>query len=278
MQVLKIKKKKCEIIIKIFYFLGVKENYQEQIQVLETLIQDNTEKLSFLTVLEEEQFKLRKILKKKPTTEDEIVKIEQEYQEDLSRLKEILKTQKQQKELFRNDIRNLQLKSRPLPPICPKGKNLKILKLNNDDEILRVKLKEDDYASKVNTRDRLETIFDSRFKSPRLTQSNIVVSIYIRFFILKNHKFYFLNFLFQIRRVLSKMLINTSTNSKDVETKAQEMIHEIFSNVSMKKNIAEIRNEIKSNIDEFFDKNSASIMPKNIREIIMDNFNDTMSK
>lgn len=123
-----------------------------------------------MTVLEEEQFKLRKMLKKKPTSESEMSKIEKEYEDDLSRLKEILKNQKLQKEIFENDIRNLRLKSRPLPPICPKGKNLKIVKLNDPDDS-KIKSKNNynvDDDDEGNNRNKLQTISDTKNKNPSL--------------------------------------------------------------------------------------------------------------
>lgn len=52
-----------------FNFLGIRDKYAEEIETLENVIQDNTEKLSFLTVLEEEQLKLKKILKRVPVSE-----------------------------------------------------------------------------------------------------------------------------------------------------------------------------------------------------------------
>lgn len=46
------------------------------------------------------------------------MKVEAEYKEDLDRLESVIKNQKKQKKLFQNDIKNLRLKSRPLPPVC----------------------------------------------------------------------------------------------------------------------------------------------------------------
>jgi cell shape-determining protein MreC len=57
------------LFILIYELLGVKNDYMQQLQVLKDLIQDNTEKLSFLTVLEEELLKLRKTLNLKLMSE-----------------------------------------------------------------------------------------------------------------------------------------------------------------------------------------------------------------
>ena len=68
-----------------------------------------------------------------------IQQIELEYKDDLTRLESILKSQKQQKELFCNDIKNLRMKSRPLPPICTERKRLPAIhkkKENDSDTIL----------------------------------------------------------------------------------------------------------------------------------------------
>ncbi|XP_034946338.1 cilia- and flagella-associated protein 44 [Chelonus insularis] len=100
----------------------VKAKYHQQILVLENLIKENTEKLNILTTLEEEQHKLRKILRKTPETVDNIMRIKNDYEEDLRKLEEILQHQKNQKELFKYEIRNLRLKTRSLPPIYPQGK------------------------------------------------------------------------------------------------------------------------------------------------------------
>ncbi|XP_046415054.1 cilia- and flagella-associated protein 44 [Neodiprion fabricii] len=105
----------------------IRDKYAEEIKTLETVIQDNTEKLSFLTVLEEEQLKLRKVLKHIPVSEEEMSRIDSEYRGDLKKLENILKSQMEQKELLKNEIKNLSLKSRPLPPISCQ-KNAKVSK------------------------------------------------------------------------------------------------------------------------------------------------------
>ncbi|XP_014209825.1 uveal autoantigen with coiled-coil domains and ankyrin repeats [Copidosoma floridanum] len=94
----------------------IRKEYKEQLQVLKDLIQDNTEKLSFLTVLEEELFKLHKMQKLKIIPEEEISKIESQYKSDLSKLKAMLKNQEKQKESISRDIRSLSLKTKCLQP------------------------------------------------------------------------------------------------------------------------------------------------------------------
>ncbi|KAF7417837.1 hypothetical protein HZH68_000490 [Vespula germanica] len=94
----------------------IKEKYSEQVMVLGKLIQDNTEKLSFLTILEEEQLALRKVLK-----QEDMLQIELQYKLDIVKLETILDSQKEQKELFLADIKNLSMKSGALPPIYHKS-------------------------------------------------------------------------------------------------------------------------------------------------------------
>ncbi|KAK2582044.1 hypothetical protein KPH14_002749 [Odynerus spinipes] len=106
----------------------IREKYREEQATLGKLIQDNTEKLSFLTILEEEQLTLRKILKQVPMSEEDMLQGELQYKADIIKLETILASQKKQKELFLSDIKNLSMKSGALPPICHKAdyqKNLK---------------------------------------------------------------------------------------------------------------------------------------------------------
>ncbi|XP_047346729.1 cilia- and flagella-associated protein 44 isoform X2 [Vespa velutina] len=110
----------------------IKEKYNEQVMVLKKLIQDNTEKLSFLIILEEEQLALRKVLKQVPISEEEMLKIELQYKGDIIKLETILASQKEQKELFLTDIKNLSMKSGALPPIYHKSDYKKNL---NESEI-----------------------------------------------------------------------------------------------------------------------------------------------
>ncbi|KAL2733263.1 cilia- and flagella-associated protein 44 isoform X1 [Vespula maculifrons] len=57
----------------VYNIKSIKEKYSEQVMVLGKLIQDNTEKLSFLTILEEEQLALRKVLKQVPISEASMI-------------------------------------------------------------------------------------------------------------------------------------------------------------------------------------------------------------
>lgn len=65
------KKKRSKLLNIYFKFLlpVIKTQYTQQLQVLNNLIQDNTEKLSFLTVLEEELTKIKKALNAKVVSE-----------------------------------------------------------------------------------------------------------------------------------------------------------------------------------------------------------------
>ncbi|XP_011307884.1 uncharacterized protein [Fopius arisanus] len=103
-------------------FKCLKERYDEHILILENLIRDNTEKLSILTVLTEEQMKFHKIIKKSPQSSKSIFQSELEWRKDLCKLERIIIRQKEQKEFFRNDVRNLKLKIRSLPPIVTREK------------------------------------------------------------------------------------------------------------------------------------------------------------
>ncbi|KAH0534340.1 hypothetical protein KQX54_003166 [Cotesia glomerata] len=109
---------------------GAEEQYKKQVKVLEELIKENTEKLGLMTALEQERRKLKRIMKHKPENEENIKKVEKEHMEEIKRLEIILRNQRQQKELFRNEIRNLRLKSRPLPPVY--RKSTKVLSLDED--------------------------------------------------------------------------------------------------------------------------------------------------
>ncbi|KAI4492234.1 hypothetical protein M0802_009924 [Mischocyttarus mexicanus] len=99
----------------------IKEKYNSQQMVLGKLIQDNTEKLSFLTILEEEQLTLRKVLKQVPISEEEMLKVELQYKADIVKFENIIARQKEQKEIFLSNIKNLNMKTGTLPPICNKS-------------------------------------------------------------------------------------------------------------------------------------------------------------
>jgi len=65
----------CNIVIQYFYFIDllllhvfiadIKENCTEELVILNKLLQEHTQKLSFLTILVEEQSKLQKLLKQR---------------------------------------------------------------------------------------------------------------------------------------------------------------------------------------------------------------------
>ncbi|KAI4496377.1 hypothetical protein M0804_000187 [Polistes exclamans] len=114
----------------------IQEKYNSQQMVLGKLIQDNTEKLSFLTVLEEEQLTLRKVLKQVPISEEEMLKVELQYKADIVKFENIIAHQKKQKEIFLTDIKNLSMKTGVLPSICNKSDNKKSLnEYERDSEI-----------------------------------------------------------------------------------------------------------------------------------------------
>ncbi|KAK0088856.1 hypothetical protein PV325_010453 [Microctonus aethiopoides] len=104
----------------------VKEKSNEQMDVLKNFIQENTEKLGFLKILFEEHAKLWKTLKNAHKSEESISKIENDSEKELEKLETILKNQCQQKKLLHNEIRNLKLKSRFLPPTYARNKSEKL--------------------------------------------------------------------------------------------------------------------------------------------------------
>ncbi|XP_011500262.1 PREDICTED: uncharacterized protein LOC105364098 [Ceratosolen solmsi marchali] len=96
---------------------SIKNEYTKKLEVLKDLIKDNTEKLSILTVLEEELLKLRKTLNVKLMSEEEINKLELEYKSELGKLKRILKEQEKHMDCVSRDIIFLSNKSKHLLPI-----------------------------------------------------------------------------------------------------------------------------------------------------------------
>ncbi|XP_026479521.1 cilia- and flagella-associated protein 44-like [Ctenocephalides felis] len=88
-------------------------------------LEQNTEKLEVLTVLQEESLKLSKILKHQAASKEVISKadeIEKIYKSDMKELKSIEKRQEEQLMKLRQEIRRLKLKSEPLPPITTRPK------------------------------------------------------------------------------------------------------------------------------------------------------------
>ncbi|XP_067210276.1 cilia- and flagella-associated protein 44 isoform X2 [Linepithema humile] len=90
----------------------IKEKYAEELVIFNKLIRENTQKLSFATVLVEEQSKLKKLLKQHVTSNEEILQLEETYKSDIIKIEKILENQARQKYLFRNDIKNLRLKTK----------------------------------------------------------------------------------------------------------------------------------------------------------------------
>ncbi|XP_068986815.1 cilia- and flagella-associated protein 44 isoform X3 [Bombus flavifrons] len=97
---------------------NAKWNCNKGLIVLKTLIRNNTEKLSFLTILEKEKIKLRKILEQTLLSEENMLQIEHEHKIDIVALENILYNQIQQKHILQNDIENLKTGSKTLSSIC----------------------------------------------------------------------------------------------------------------------------------------------------------------
>ncbi|XP_011056677.1 PREDICTED: cilia- and flagella-associated protein 44, partial [Acromyrmex echinatior] len=111
----------------------IKENYVEELSIFNKLLREHTQKLSFLTLLMEEQSKLQKLLKKRIISNEEMLQLEEKYKSDITKLESILENQMRQKHLFQNDIKNLRLKTKPQYPVqfkeivsCDEGNNRKI--------------------------------------------------------------------------------------------------------------------------------------------------------
>ncbi|XP_029161342.1 cilia- and flagella-associated protein 44 isoform X2 [Nylanderia fulva] len=107
----------------------VKESYAEELVILNRLIQEHTQKLSFLTILVEEQSKLHKLSKQHIMSDEEMLQLEVKYKSDIIKLERILENQTKQKYLFQNDIKNLKLKiksqhSIQLKEIMPRNKDI----------------------------------------------------------------------------------------------------------------------------------------------------------
>ncbi|XP_011859838.1 PREDICTED: uncharacterized protein LOC105557260 isoform X2 [Vollenhovia emeryi] len=95
----------------------VKENYAQELVIFNKLIREHTQKLSFLTVLVEEQTKLQKLSKQCIMSDEEMLQLEEKYKSDIVKLENILENQMRQKCLFRTDIKNLKLKTKPQHPV-----------------------------------------------------------------------------------------------------------------------------------------------------------------
>ncbi|KYN44488.1 WD repeat-containing protein 52 [Trachymyrmex septentrionalis] len=95
----------------------VKENYVKELSIFNKLVREHTQKLSFLTLLVEEQSKLQKLLKQRITSKEEMLQFEEKYKSDIMKLESILENQMRQKHLFQNDIKNLRLKTKSQYPV-----------------------------------------------------------------------------------------------------------------------------------------------------------------
>lgn len=121
------------------FIAEAKESYSEELNVFNKLIREHTQKLSFLTILVEEQSKLKKLSKQRIVSDvrncqisvllvvrisllfrsqEEMTQFEETYKSDITKLEKILKRQIRQKQLFMNDIKNLRLKTKIHPTQC----------------------------------------------------------------------------------------------------------------------------------------------------------------
>ncbi|EZA47595.1 hypothetical protein DMN91_008008 [Ooceraea biroi] len=85
----------------------VKESYTEGLSTFSKLIQEHTQKLSFVTLLIEEESKLQKLKQHVPANKSQL---EENYKSDIRKLKKIFENQMQQKYLYQNNMKNLTLK------------------------------------------------------------------------------------------------------------------------------------------------------------------------
>ncbi|XP_014472910.1 PREDICTED: cilia- and flagella-associated protein 44 [Dinoponera quadriceps] len=90
----------------------VKECYAEELITFNHMVREHTQKLSFLTLLVEEQSKLKKLLRRHITSDEEMLQLEKTYKDDIRKLERILKNQMRQKRLFEDDIKNFKLKTK----------------------------------------------------------------------------------------------------------------------------------------------------------------------
>ncbi|XP_076637400.1 cilia- and flagella-associated protein 44 isoform X1 [Colletes latitarsis] len=99
---------------------NVKQECNERLSVLANLIQNNTKKVSLLTLLEKEKFKLKKILEQVSTSEENMLQTELEHKANITMLESILHSQMQQKQMLQYDVENLKTGPKKLLPICLK--------------------------------------------------------------------------------------------------------------------------------------------------------------
>ncbi|XP_023287600.1 uncharacterized protein LOC105700070 isoform X2 [Orussus abietinus] len=253
----------------------VKKKYAEQVDTLKDLIQDNTEKLCFLTVLEEEQIKLQKILRRAPITEEDIQRIETTYRDDLTRLENILRSQMHQKELFQNDIRNLSLKSKPLPPICMNDKRRRRIDNINDTRFTIIDVTtENEYGTdnadfEDDTYSRMEEVEDYRKdevmeEGSRYTHSELFNDTTIAT---------------MVRNLLSR-IIEVSVEDETMLLETKEMLHSVISNLSLQGSEEELYADIERGVDDIMsilsqnDKDDAA----ETREIIRESLHNIISR
>ncbi|XP_015185345.1 PREDICTED: cilia- and flagella-associated protein 44 [Polistes dominula] len=210
----------------------IQEKYNSQQMVLGKLIQDNTEKLSFLTVLEEEQLNLRKILKQVPISEEEMLKVESQYKADIVKFEKIIAHQEKQKEIFQADIKNLSMKTRlALPPICDKSDNNKSMnEYERNSEI-----------NKLSTNTGNSSYREIIMPSLNIKENNLAALVY-----------------YLISRVIESLL-----GTEQVNVLKDETFQEILSTVTNISNIEEAQDSIKL-IIEYVE----NILPVNERETI----------
>ncbi|XP_019696509.1 uncharacterized protein LOC105182290 [Harpegnathos saltator] len=95
----------------------IKECYAEELITFKNMIREHTQKLSFMTLLVEEQSKLKKLLRQHIASGEKMLELEKTYKNDIIKLERILKNQMRQKHLFQEDIKNLKLKTKLQHPI-----------------------------------------------------------------------------------------------------------------------------------------------------------------
>ncbi|KFB51082.1 AGAP006735-PA-like protein [Anopheles sinensis] len=110
----------------------LKKLYSKKQEELKKVIQEGTEKLHVLTVLQEEYNNLEKALAHQKQLQEKRANPPPTYSEDLSKLREIAKIQKEQINTLQREIRTLSMKCKPLsaespdveiaipPPVCGK--------------------------------------------------------------------------------------------------------------------------------------------------------------
>ncbi|XP_066592907.1 cilia- and flagella-associated protein 44 [Prorops nasuta] len=234
----------------------VQDRYLEEIDVLNDLTRENTEKLSFLTVLEDEKLKLRKLLQYTPISEEQMTEIEEKYKKDLEKLEHIIENQRLQKQMICNDIKNLSLKSRLLPPIGL-GKRLSRDNLEKDDLNLQDDY-ENDATSGENTNDSDNSLTNRQIKTHYFDQNNLMQKV--------------------IQQLLSDVCV--SLNEHEKEQIVQAMSKELMSNLPEDNDLIETNHIIEQavqNIITVLGKNDEQAMTL-IYEKVQENLNNIMQQ